>query len=57
MPTKGKLPTATELQGQVLAAMLELGDSHSYSEIDEHVKKNLEPFVYVSEFKHWKRGD
>lgn len=51
MPTKGNLPSAMEMEGQVLAALQELGGVAYYAEIDERVKKNLEPFVYVSEFK------
>ena len=43
MPTKGKLPTARELEGQVLAALQELdGDAH-YTEIDSTVGANLDP--------------
>lgn len=59
MPTKGKLPTAREMQGQVLAALQELqgedyytewGEVH-YTEVDARVKENLEPMVLLSQFK------
>lgn len=58
MPTKGKLPTAREMQGQVLAALQELkGESYytewgevRYTEIDARVKENLEPMVLLSQF-------
>ena len=51
MPTKGKLPNATELEGQILAALRELGGPAHFVKINERVKTNLEPFVYLSEFK------
>lgn len=55
MPTKGKLPTAREMKGQVLAALQELLQRSKvevhYTDIDERVRKNLEPFVLVPEFK------
>ena len=58
MPTKGKLPTAREMEGQVLAALQELkGEDYytewgeiRYTEIDARVKENLKPFVLLSEF-------
>lgn len=58
MPTKGKLPTAREMEGQVLAALQELkGEDYytewgeiRYTEIDERVKENLEPMVLLSQF-------
>ena len=51
MPTKGKLPTAREIEGQILAALHELnGDAH-YTNIDEQVRENLEPLVYISQFR------
>ena len=56
MPTKGKLPTAREMEGQVLAALQELGGPQRYTEIDKRVKENLEPFVYFSEFKSETKG-
>ena len=50
MPTKGKLPTAREIEGQILAALHELnGDAH-YKNIDEQVRENLD-WVYVREFR------
>lgn len=51
MPTKGKLPTAREMQGQVLAALQELQGDAYYTDIDARVKGNLEPLVLISEFK------
>ena len=51
MPTKGKLPTAREMQGQVLAALQELQGEAYYTEIDARVKENLGPLVRLSEFK------
>lgn len=51
MPTKGKLPTAKEMEGQVLAALQEMDGEAYYSTIDERVKENLEPLVLVSQFK------
>ena len=58
MPVKGKLPTAREMEGQVLAALQELkGEDYytewgeiRYTEIDARVKENLKPFVLLSEF-------
>ncbi len=50
MPTKGKLPTAREMEGQILAALHQLnGDAH-YKNIDEQVRENLD-WVYVREFR------
>ena len=50
MPTKGKLPTAREMEGQILAALHQLnGDAH-YTDIDEQVRENLD-WVYVREFR------
>ena len=50
MPTKGKLPTAREIEGQILAALHQLnGDAH-YKNIDEQVRENLD-WVYVREFR------
>ena len=51
MPTKGKLPTAKEMEGQVLAALQELDGEAYYAAINERVAANLKPFVLVSELK------
>lgn len=51
MPTKGKLPTAKEMEGQVLAALQELDGEVRYTCLDKKVKDNLEPLVLISEFK------
>lgn len=51
MPTKGKLPTAKEMEGQVLAALQELDGEAYYADINERVEANLKPFVRVSELK------
>ena len=51
MPTKGKLPTAREMEGQVLAALQELEGDAYFSIIDHQIKENLEPLVYVSQFR------
>ncbi len=51
MPTKGTLPTSKELQGQVLAALRELDGEAHFNEIDRQVKRNLEPWVHIREFK------
>ena len=53
-PTKGKLPTAREMQGQVLAALQELLQESKvetyYTEIDERVKENLKHLVAGKRF-------
>ena len=51
MPTKGTLPTAREMEGQVLAALQELGGEAYFTRIDQQIKGNLEPLVYISQFK------
>ena len=51
MPTKGKLPTAREIEGQILTALQQLNGEAYYANITEQVKKNLKPRVYASEFE------
>ncbi len=48
---KGKLLTAKMMEGQVLAALHEVGGKAHYKTIDAQVKKNLEPFTLIEEFR------